>query len=219
MATDTVSYDSCQPSEDGRLTRVGELAANIKSLKIDPGRILVASFQGPAAPYRESWELPEVATDPPVPNIAHSCVASSGAFGDPGVRLQQFVQSFGLTGMVNSVCNNDYGPVLGAIAAKLLAMVNDHCIEGPSLRDTDADPTNGIQPACQVFHSATDIHGGTVETPVEACAANGNQPPCWTLTEPEEPTSCQSGSHVFRINRGGVEPPEGLYVALKCDFL
>ena len=41
----------------------------------------------------------------------------------PGVRLQQFVQSFGDNGVVYSFCSNNYGPQLEEFGSKIVRVM------------------------------------------------------------------------------------------------
>ncbi|HLK92115.1 MAG TPA: MYXO-CTERM sorting domain-containing protein [Polyangia bacterium] len=134
----TYDLTRCIPNDTGGLlTPVSKLVTEIRALKADPDhRIMVAAIAGPAAPYTVEW-LPATGTDiPPTgelwPRIQHACgpasadlnlaapqVTTDGSFGDPGVRVAQFVQSFGDNGSLASVCDGTYGPALQAFLTNL----------------------------------------------------------------------------------------------------
>ena len=44
-------------------------------------------------------------------------LVSTDSFGDPGVRVNQWVQAFG--GVIGSVCDASYGGMLGSFAAAI----------------------------------------------------------------------------------------------------
>jgi hypothetical protein len=223
MVTDTQTYQNCVSSESqGQLIPVSAFAAGVKLLKDDPaGQILVASIQGPVTPYRINWKMPAVPTDPPWPEITHSCTLGSGAtmsFADAGVRMQQFVQEFGGNGLVYSICEDNFGPALNTIAMKLSQLIGPKCIVG-TLWDKDGDGNNGsLTPDCTVIdHTPAASGTGTVDTAVPACADNGNTPPCWSLRQPMGMENCAAGSHVVSINRGTVTPPDNLRNSVACS--
>jgi hypothetical protein len=223
--TDTVTYENCVSSEGaGQLIPVSAFAAGVKSLKPDPAsQILVASIQGPVTPYVIKWKTPGVQTDPPWPDIAHSCTLGSGttgSFADPGVRVQQFVQEFGGNGLVYSICQDNFGPALNTIAMKLSQLIGPKCVVG-QLWDKDGDGGNGsLTPDCAVIDHVPNGSGtGTVDSVVPSCADNGNTAPCWSLRAPTtmEQTSCPSG-HIVAINRGGAQPPDNLRNSVSCSI-
>jgi len=78
-----------------------QTADAIKSLKADPASVVVASIQGAPTPYVVHWSTPTPpdtscgAPSCPFPAIAHSCTASDGRYGDPGIRTAQLAQEFG----------------------------------------------------------------------------------------------------------------------------
>jgi len=49
--------------------------------------------------------------------LAPGAQVSSDSFGDPGVRVNQWVQAFG--GVVGSVCDASYGGTLSSFAAAI----------------------------------------------------------------------------------------------------
>jgi hypothetical protein len=217
--TDVVTYQSCVSSEGaGMLTPVAQLAAQIKSLKADPSMILVSSIQGPATPYQIRWKAPAVDGDGPWPDITHSCTmspATTGSFADPGVRLQEFTAAFGANGLVYSICQDNYGPALNTIAMKLSYLMAPRCIPGPFV-DANRDASDGVQPDCTVIDRLPRASGAPLDTPVPACAGNGNIAPCWSLRAPFASESCAAGEQVLQIDRGGVMSPDELLVLVKC---
>src|SRR6202042_3655381 len=67
------------------------------------------------------------------PQLEHSCgalggddvnplateLSTDGSFGDPGVRVAQWVQGFGTNGVVASICAPDYAAAFKTIADKI----------------------------------------------------------------------------------------------------
>jgi hypothetical protein len=112
--------------------------AQIKAIKADPSKITVGALVAPAAPYTVEWLAPPApppgTTGEIWPQVQHSCgtqggddvnplatdVTTDGSFGDPGVRITQFVKAFGDSGTIGSICD-DYGTTMGSMAGKVLA--------------------------------------------------------------------------------------------------
>ena len=136
----TLNMTSCESNDtgSGMLTSVASLVAGIKALKADPdNQIVVGAIAPPVTPYTVAW-VPEIGGQNPQPGelwpqIEHSCGApggddvnplatqliSDGSFGDPGVRIAQWVHAFGSNGVVASICDADYSISFQAIADKI----------------------------------------------------------------------------------------------------
>jgi len=136
----TLNLTNCESNDSatGKLTRVADLVAGIRALKADPdNQIVVGAISPPATPYTVAW-LPESGgqnTQPGElwPTIEHSCGAlggddvnplatqrpTDGSFGDPGVRIAQWVHAFGANGVVTSICDADYSVSFQTIANKI----------------------------------------------------------------------------------------------------
>ena len=134
----TLNLVDCASNDtsSGLLTPVSQFVAEIKALKADPSRITVGALVAPAAPYTVAW-MPSGGgdiQDESWPSVEHSCgpqagdgvnplatdVTTDGSFGDPAVRITQWVQAFGANGLVGSICD-DYGLTMGSMASKVLA--------------------------------------------------------------------------------------------------
>ena len=138
--TPTLDLANCVDNETGSsaLTPVSQFVKDIKALKTDPdNQILVAAITAPAAPYTVAW-LPQSGggqnTQPGElwPQIEHSCGAvggddtnpkatqnpTDGSFGDPGVRIAQFVKAFP-NGVQGSICDPSYATTMAAVASKI----------------------------------------------------------------------------------------------------
>ena len=134
----TLNLVDCESNDtsSGLLTPVSQFVAEIKALKADASRITVGALVAPAAPYTVEW-LPSTGGDIKNeiwPSVEHSCgpqsdpnvnplatdVTTDGSFGDPAVRITQWVQAFGDNGLLGSICD-DYGLTMGSMASKVLA--------------------------------------------------------------------------------------------------
>jgi hypothetical protein len=136
--TDCISNDT-----NGLLTPVARFVSDIKALKPDPDKqIVVGAIAAPAAPYSVAW-LPASgpSADTPAgqlwPVIEHSCgpAGSYGvnpkatqnptdqSFGDPAVRIAQFVQAFP-NGVQGSICDASFSTTLDAVATKIGQLID-----------------------------------------------------------------------------------------------
>jgi len=122
----TLILTNCESNDTGTglLTPVSQIVAGIKALKAQPSYdIVVSAIIAPATPYTVEW-LPNNAISPAEawPDVEHSCGSSAdGSFGDPGVRIAQFVQAFGDNGVTTSICDSSYQPAFQIIASKIAA--------------------------------------------------------------------------------------------------
>jgi hypothetical protein len=195
----------------GKLTHVADEIAFLKSLKPDPNQIFVAAITGPSSPY--SIEMIRNAMDvEDHPNIVHSCMQNSGEYGDPAVRIQQWVEAFGNHGLLQTICANSFAPSLMLIATELSKLLGPQCISG-NLVDTDIS-TPQIEPQCQVTDQYVNDQNKMISSAVPSCASNGNQPPCWSLDA--NPAKCQGNTLVLNANRGPGQLPNGLSTSVSC---
>jgi hypothetical protein len=114
-ASEVVTLDGCTAAEhEGMLIPVRLIAEQVRSLKRHPDRqVLVAAITGPKAPYAVQWSSsgPTGATTPR-PRVAPSCTGADGIAAAPAVRIHQWVEAFGLNGLVLPICADDYAPSL-----------------------------------------------------------------------------------------------------------
>ncbi|HEY4395316.1 MAG TPA: hypothetical protein VGP64_14700 [Polyangia bacterium] len=137
----TLDLDDCTSNETGLLMPVKTFVDQIRALKPDPDhQIVVGAIAAPPTPYTIAWVPPPGGQDAGAgvlwPQIEHSCgpvgtagtnpeatgMPTDGSFGDPGIRLTQFVKGFGANGLTtSSVCDASYAnimrPILGLVAA------------------------------------------------------------------------------------------------------
>ncbi len=132
----TLALSNCVSNDtpSSGLIPVAKLVADIQALKADPNhQILVAAIAGPATPYTVQWGPGSgPASQELWPEIEHSCVNPNGdgSFGDPSVRIAQFVQAFGDNGLLASICDDDYAGSMISIAARISRMIGSNCPAG-----------------------------------------------------------------------------------------
>ncbi len=212
--TDCVSNDSGNPQQQ-TLTPVTTFVNHIKALKPqDPDNtILVGAITAPPEPYAVEWIPP--ASPPPGtsgqlwPQVMHSCGAkggddvnpnippsqqvSDGSFGDPGVRITQFVEAFP-NHVVASICDGSYAASMTAIATKLGALIKPNCITGKIQKDSKD------QSACTVVNHLTSANSPNVmDINIPNCDSNGNSAPCWTL-KPDQ-AACPNGGLALKVTQ------------------
>lgn len=189
-----LNLTSCQDNDSGNsgLIPVSQFVNDVRALKPDPdNQILVAAITAPASPYGVAW-VPEQNgqnTQPGElwPQVMHSCGAAGGdnvnpmatmnptdgSFGDPGVRITQFVTSFS-NSVVASICDASYASSMKAIATKLGALITPPCITQKIQNDSNGNPM------CSVIENVTN-NNVTQRTAIPYCGSNGNSAPCWNL--------------------------------------
>lgn len=131
----TLTLSNCVSNDTASsgLIPIAKLVTDIKALKVNPDRqILVAAIAGPPTPYTVAWSPGVGASSQELwPEIEHSCVNPNGdgSFGDPSVRIAQFVQAFD-NGMLASICDGDYAATMTSIAAGIGRMLAPTCLIG-----------------------------------------------------------------------------------------
>jgi hypothetical protein len=137
-AAPTLDLQSCISNDaNGSLTPAVQFISDIRALKPDPdNEIIVGAIIAPVAPYTVAW-VPALGgqnTQPGElwPEVEHSCgipgsvnpeatsLADDGSFGDPGVRIAQFVRAF-RKGTATSICDLSYASAVSAIATTITA--------------------------------------------------------------------------------------------------
>ena len=119
----TVTFADCESDDtsSSELTTVSSFIAGIKALKGPTGpEIVVGAIMAPATPYIVAWQPGNgTSANELVPNIEHSCgPTTDGSFGDPPVRIAQFVQAFGDNGVTQSICDSSFAPAFSLIASR-----------------------------------------------------------------------------------------------------
>lgn len=193
--TPTLDLQDCMSDDAGgvdNLTPVSQFISDIRALKSDPdNQILVAAISAPPTPYTVAW-LPgsgqAIQPGELWPTIEHSCGAAGGddvnpeatqtptdgSFGDPGVRIAQFVNAF-QNSVLASICDADYRGSMTTIANKLGQLITPPCITGQIQTDTQG------QPQCSVVEHLVDMQNVKTDRAIQNCNENGNMAPCWSM--------------------------------------
>jgi hypothetical protein len=181
QVSQSVTLNNCVPAEDkGRLVRVADFVAYLKSLKPDPQRLFVAALAGDPSKYTidaEPRDLPNGGKEVQ-PTIRHSCTATDNPkddYADPPVRVAAFIRSFPESNSkLASICEQNFQPAMEDIARALSALVRPPCLEHPVALTAKGRPN------CQVAVTS----GGTArDTLVPECTAGGTVFPCWRLDQ------------------------------------
>jgi hypothetical protein len=187
--TDCTSNDS----GGGFLTPVSQFVSDIRALKVDPdNQIVVAAIAAPASPYTVKWVTEQGGqnTQPGElwPEVELSCGAAGGdgvnpeatmnptdgSFGEPAVRIAQFVKGFS-NSLMASVCDASYASAMQAIATKVSALPTQPCLTWKIQLNAAGLPD------CAVTARMVNADGTSTSESYQNCAANGNTPPCWSL--------------------------------------
>lgn len=205
---------ACKSNENGRLSKVQDFVDFVRATKDRPDQqIIVSGIFG--------W--PKPATAPDGYNIAQrdgvwdfgpACTAGNNStFGSAaaGIRVKQFVESFGENGTIDNICDGDFGPAMQKIGDKLKSVLSNTCVTAKLIdRDLVAD---GVQADCQVADRAP-IPGSSkyMDTPLPNCSSG--KMPCWTAQP--DPANCAASGYKIDVNRGGEMAPQGTTQVIKC---
>jgi hypothetical protein len=204
---------TCVSAEDGRLLRVADVVAALKSVKTDPSKILVAAIAGPPKPYKVNVGPSQVKGDTSQwPYVEHSCTHTETdgtlTYADPSIRIAQWVQAFGANGLFEEICNDTFEMALNGIANEIGKKIGSPCVTGFIL-DSQGQPWNENSPTdiprCTVVDHTTNPQGTVIDTTLPACpdmASRTGATQCWYLTPPAQATSCPANSHIMQFNRG-----------------
>jgi hypothetical protein len=214
------------PSDQGQLIPVQTFVDQIKALKRDPSKVLVAAVAGPPdGPTGNAYHITQVPSQqgdpaPTWPQIDHSCNQADGTYGDPSIRLKAFIDGFGSRGLFQSICAASFAPALQLIAREIGKVLGPSCVEG-----TLVDTGNG--PDCTVTDHAFNDQGVDVPSIVPSCASiqggctNGTTSTscttCWQLVPGGgTPTTCNN-DQIMQVNRPmGTMPTSELNSTVAC---
>jgi hypothetical protein len=186
----------CHPDDQSAyLTKVGDHAAFLKSLKVDPSKVIVAALAGPTEPFATELRAP-AAGAAPIPALAHSCTYTGGdgkpEVADPPVRIKAFLDAFPDRSAFAPICQQDLSGGLAQFGSLVRTALGDPCIAG-TLADTDPR-TPGPQYECDV--EVTEPRQ-TRRTALPRCSTDdataGNRP-CWHIAL--DAASCPAGDHL-----------------------
>lgn len=201
----TLHLENCKDNDSGSSAffPVQKFVDDIKLLKPNPDdQILVAGIIAPTSPVEVGWYPPKDPQNPQPgelwPDMMHSCgpqggprmsdkatqFTTDGSFGDPGIRVAQFIKKFP-NYVIASICDPSYASSMTAIATKLGQLITPPCITGTIQKDSKGNPM------CTVTEQVTDAQNHTSEEAIPNCAEKGNAARCWSLTPGG--TSCTAG--------------------------
>ncbi|HEX4404542.1 MAG TPA: hypothetical protein VH560_06930 [Polyangia bacterium] len=211
---------TCVSAEDGIELRVADVVTSLKKVKTNPANILVAAIAGPPAPYIVGTTPPTL--DDPAgawPVIEHSCTQADGTYGDPAVRINQFVSAFQGNGIFETICNDNFSQALQGIADLIGKKIGAPCVNGNILDTKDAPWTaaDTSPPDCTVIdHAENDQSSMVVDTPVPQCANNsttGATTRCWALST--DAMNCP-GAHTVVFGGAAVATTTSLNSSVSC---
>jgi hypothetical protein len=209
--TMAATLQGCVSAEDGRLLRIGDAVAQLKTLKGDRHKVLAAAFTGPPMPYTVELVPPLVKDDPSQwPAIAPSCAGSDGTTpADPAVRIEQWVYAFGHNGVFEDICADDFAPGLQRIARSIGDVLGPPCLAG---RIANTTGPHGDRPDCTIIDHTFDSGAMLIDTPLPSCVDSANVAPCWTLTSD---ASCPNGQLLGFMALPGM-PETGVNSSVQC---
>jgi hypothetical protein len=213
---------TCVSAEDGRLFRVADVVASLKKLKRDPSKVLVAAIAGPPKPYVVDL-VPSQNNDPRMwPAVDHSCTKTepdgSVTFGDPAIRIQQWIDSFGQNGVFEEICNATFERSLERIAETIGGGVEPPCITAKVLDTSGAVWTGATTPDCAVIDHRTNAEGLVIDTVLPPCVPgqNSGATACWHL---DNGAAFCPGGYPIGFNRPGEPPTADLDSSVSCAVL
>jgi hypothetical protein len=206
----TLALQNCQSNEgDAALTAVATFVSEIKSLKQDPdNRILVSGIVGPPSPYAVEWlPQPGGAAAELWPRVAPSCGSEAadgtGSFGEPAIRLAQFVNAFP-TSVIQSVCDDSYAGALQAFSTQLDELRTPPCLPSNIRNTTDA--RGNSYPDCVVTEHLTTADGSTQRFNLPPCATVPAGSACWSIGGAAGPAGCPADSPLFTVSNEPLGP-------------
>lgn len=180
---------------------VDEYANFLKSLKDDPGQIIVAGIIGNPSPVN-------IGTKDNEPTLDASCTSASGD-ADPGIRLQSFLESFPNRNTSTTICNDDLSDALTVIADLLAKVIGNPCIEG------DLALTDG-EPECTVADVRFLNQDGQEESILAKCDAGNTNTPCYRFEVDAVQCAATETQLTLVIERGAAEVPSQTTVVARC---
>jgi hypothetical protein len=189
---------NCVSAEDrGRLIPVKAMADFVKTFKADPTKIFVAAVSGPTDRV-EAVNKPNIQTlsgaRESQPAINHSCGMEGAVFADPGIRIEQFVNEFGMNnGIVRNICDANFAQAMTQIATALSRIIGPQCVNA-NVRNKP----NTMEPDCRVVERKRATGGNFVTDELPFCA--GGNFPCWRLGAANA-GSCTGGTQPLEICR------------------
>jgi hypothetical protein len=192
-------------------------------------------------------ERPVMEDQPSLANVAASCTRldASGepASAYPPVRLVQVAKAFGRNAVVQSICQDDFGPAMDAIIDVLVEALDAVCLPRPLVRKSDGKvgcnvvwelPKPGTAPdstptTCALPYlrdvdagrAATNERGGRNCTVEQLAVLRVDETPAgegWYYDDfsADLDRECVAGQPQRVAFSDGAEPPTGVTVKLEC---
>jgi hypothetical protein len=198
MSRSAGQYSNCRPRRSSPyLSHPDSFVEDIKRLKTDPSKIIVATLMGPRPQDLMPVQKTTVTVNSNnVPVVSPSCVnGTQNAFPMP--RLLHFAQAFPDRNTFYSLCNNDLSEGLTLVAQLIRRVIGNPCFE-TDVDQTDIDPNNpGLQLQCTVSDVTNPGTTNEIETIMPACKmadagtpASDTKQPCWYVVP--EPVKCEA---------------------------
>ena len=207
------ALENCMPNPGGKLIKVSEIVDSIRALKMRPDQQILVSgiFGWPPGPNGAMGARYRYVQSGMGIDVAPICQSTNGEAA-VGLRLKQFVESFGASGSFFSICDGDFSPAMKQIGEKLAAKLSSTCVTAP-LVDTNGGKA-GLQPDCQVI-DRVPAKGGFNDEPLPPCSSGKRSPSgaCWQM---DVDTGCAESHYKVNVDRGGKMAVPGTQQAVKC---
>ncbi|MCP4446150.1 MAG: VWA domain-containing protein [Myxococcales bacterium] len=197
----------CVPRADSAyMYDVDEYANFLKSLKDEPGQIIVAGIIGPPTPVIVGLDSGEPALNP-------SCGIDdgNGQVADPAVRINAFLSAFPNRNTSTTICNDDLSDALTVIAELLKEVIGQPCMEGYLTLDEG-------EPDCSVTDVRYLNQDGQEESIIPKCNVGLDNLPCFHFVEDTETCSIDlyPTQLTLVIERATSEVPSNTTVVARC---
>lgn len=196
--------ENCVPRTNSPyLHDVSEYVNFLRSLKSDPGDVIVAGIIG--NPTNVEVDLKD-----DKPHLKESCESPSGKAA-PAIRLSAFLDSFPNRNTTTTICSSDLSDALTQIASDIVGGL-DACLDG-DLRLTDEG-----EPICTVADVLRRHQDNEVETVVARCDASRSNIPCYYYNLNEAECGAHETQLELLVERGEFDPPGGTEVVAHCEL-
>ncbi len=143
--------------------------------------------------------------------MAPICQSANGQAA-AGLRLKQFVESFGTAGSLFGICNDDFSPALQKLGATVADKIGSVCVSAPVVDAVPTDP--GVQADCQVLDRIPSGNAFADEA-VPPCSGGSRSAhgACWQLVAD---TLCDASGFKIVVDRGGNPAIPGTEQVVRC---
>jgi hypothetical protein len=206
--------NNCKANPAGRLIKIPEIVDSIRALKKRPDQqILVSGIIGwPKNPDGVQYRYARGGNGNNLDYVP-VCQSNNGGDANGGLRMKEFVESFGSSGSIFSICDEDFSPAMKQIGEKLAAKLGNPCISAPVV---DTKPAAGVQPDCQVIDKIPGSGpGGFKDEALPPCSSGRKSAggACWQLAAD---AGCGESGFKIDVDRGGKLAVPGTQQAIKC---